>query len=355
MLMTGVAGITLCFSAYGAATATAGVIAASGLVGDQSPEAQLARMHSRVKTMQADVAAVRKAAAAHAVQVEQRQAMIAAVLSGRGNPEQLAKISEERPLALANSDARSVVAPFHAVESRQVNFAIKARQQAEARYSKTAANLKKLGLSPNRLVPAMGGPYEPVSIKEEKAQAAAGVQFRKLFQAWKKLDSLEQAVISIPSSEPVKHVTFSSNFGVRTDPFTGTKALHPGVDIPGAVGTPVYATADGMVDRAGRAGGYGNMVEINHGRGIETRYGHLSKVLVKDHTRVHRGELIGLMGSTGRSTGPHLHYEVRIDGHAVNPKPYLEDTSYLAAVQARAEKNRQLAMGGPGKGDTAAD
>ena len=114
--------------------------------------------------------------------------------------------------------------------------------------------------------------------------------------------------------------------------------MHSGVDIPGPLGTPVYATADGIVDRAGRAGGYGNLIEINHGRGIETRYGHLSKIMVSDHQRVHRGDVIGLMGSTGRSTGSHLHYEVRIDGHAVNPEPYLESGTYLASADADAAK-----------------
>ena len=158
-------------------------------------------------------------------------------------------------------------------------------------------------------------------------------QFRSLFQTWKKLDTVEQGAIAIPSVQPVARLSFTSNFGVRSDPFRGTAAMHAGVDIPGPVGTPVYATADGLVDRAERAGGYGNMVELDHGKGIQTRYGHLSKILVAPMTRVKRGQLIALMGSTGRSTGPHLHYEVRIDGHAVNPVPFLQTADYFAAQQ----------------------
>jgi murein DD-endopeptidase MepM/ murein hydrolase activator NlpD len=170
------------------------------------------------------------------------------------------------------------------------------------------------------------------------SDAAAAVensdaQFRTLFDTWKKLDGPEPTAISVPSMEPVDKVVFTSHFGVRSDPFRGTAAMHAGVDIPGAIGTPIYATADGVISHAGRQGGYGNLVQINHGRGLETRYGHLSKILVADNTKVHRGQLIGLMGSTGRSTGSHLHYEVRMDGRAVNPVPFLQSGEYVATVQ----------------------
>ncbi len=190
----------------------------------------------------------------------------------------------------------------------------------------------------------MGGPLEPID-NEDAAAANADAQFQSLFLTWKKLDSLEQTVISIPSMQPVEHVTFTSTFGVRTDPFRGIAAMHPGVDIPGAIGTPIYATADGVVSRADptqKSGGYGNMVEIDHGRGIATRYGHMSRILVEANTRVHRGQIIGLMGSTGRSTGSHLHYEVRVDGRAVNPMPFLQTGEYLASVPAPS-----AAVGGP--------
>ncbi|WP_284052450.1 M23 family metallopeptidase [Stakelama marina] len=347
-LMGAVAAVTVCFSAYGVTSATAGAIAASGVMGDQSPEARLARMQTKVASIQADMATIREAAATRAARVEQRQAMIAAVLSGKGHPSQLAAVASADETEKGTPIAAKTVAPFDKLEGRQIAFAVQARKAAEARYDATAAHLRQLGLKPERFAAAMGGPYEPVSATEEAAQHTADAQFRSLFNAWKKLDTLEKGVISIPSLKPVEHVTFSSTFGVRTDPFRGTSAMHAGVDIPGPKGTPVYATADGIIDRAGRAGGYGNMVEIDHGRGIETRYGHLSKILVKDNQRVHRGDLIALMGSTGRSTGSHLHYEVRIDGHAVNPMPYLKTTSDLVAIQDRAQANQQLAsVGGP--------
>ena len=179
----------------------------------------------------------------------------------------------------------------------------------------------------------VGGPMIAANAEEATADLRADAQFRTLFQTWKKLDATQQGVIAIPSVQPVHTLSFTSNFGIRSDPFRGTAAMHAGVDIPGPVGTPIYATADGIISHAGRAGGYGNMIEVNHGKGIATRYGHLSRIIVADNTRVVRGQLIGLMGSTGRSTGPHLHYEVRIDGHAVNPVPFLTTADYLLAAK----------------------
>ena len=174
----------------------------------------------------------------------------------------------------------------------------------------------------------------------------ADMQFRSLFQTWKKLDDGDLGTaISIPSVQPVDTMRFTSTFGIRSDPFRRVAAMHAGIDIAQPVGTPVYATADGMIDRAERAGGYGNMVEIDHGKGIQTRYGHLSKILVAAGTRVHRGQLIALVGSTGRSTGPHLHYEVRLDGHAVNPMPFLQSADYTVAAQDKAIHTVPVATG----------
>ncbi|MFA6112396.1 MAG: M23 family metallopeptidase [Sphingomonas sp.] len=353
-LMAGVAGITLCFSAYGVAQAAVGAVAMSGIVdAPLSPEAKVAQMQAKVAAMQADVETIKQAAKAHAVRVEQRQALISAVITGKGDPRALALAA---PTISTHADqlAADVLAPLKKVEQRQVAMAVKARQAAEQRYAMTVAHVRKLGIAPERFaprMPAMGGPFEAADSVEAEADLRADMQFRSLFMTWKKLDSLEQGVIAIPSAQPVERLAFTSNYGVRADPFRGTAAMHAGVDIPGPVGTPIYATADGIIDRAERSGGYGNMVEINHGKGIQTRYGHLSKILVAPFTRVHRGQLIALMGSTGRSTGPHLHYEVRIDGHAVNPIPFLQTADYLLAVQDRALKTTQVSVGGPAAAD----
>jgi murein DD-endopeptidase MepM/ murein hydrolase activator NlpD len=170
-------------------------------------------------------------------------------------------------------------------------------------------------------------------------------RFHSLFMSWKKLDgSTAQTAIAVPSSKPVNIATFTSGYGVRSDPFRGSAAMHAGIDLAGPMGTPVYATADGVVDHAEWSGGYGNMVEIDHGKGLQTRFGHLSRIFVRDGQKVTRGTLIALMGSTGRSTGSHLHYEVRIDGRAVNPIPFLQSADYVTAMEARAAS---VALGGP--------
>lgn len=187
-----------------------------------------------------------------------------------------------------------------------------------------------------------GGPFEAV-----EPLKAADPNFKQLFMSWKKLDHIEQGSIAIPSAMPVSGANFTSGFGVRSDPFQRRAAMHAGVDLAGPVGTKVYATADGIVGRSQWVNGYGNLVEINHGRGIQTRYGHLSRSLVTPGQRIHRGDLIALMGSTGRSTGSHLHYEVRIDGKAVNPVAFLQTNDYLLALQRKAINPAQMAMGGP--------
>jgi murein DD-endopeptidase MepM/ murein hydrolase activator NlpD len=126
----------------------------------------------------------------------------------------------------------------------------------------------------------------------------------------------------------------SSRFGAREDPFRGTLAHHAGIDMPGAIGTPVFASAEGIVTLAGPAGSYGNLVEIRHDVGVVTRYAHLSRVSVRRNSPVMRGELIGLMGSTGRSTGSHLHFELRLDGRAVDPLGYLRgDNGFVSQHQ----------------------
>ena len=170
---------------------------------------------------------------------------------------------------------------------------------------------------------------------------------RAVFQAWKRLDTGLTATlgVSVPSRQPLEKMSLSSSYGMRTHPITGRVARHNGIDIPAPYGTPIYATADGTVGRAQRLGGYGNYVEIEHGNAIETRYGHMSRFVVQSGQRVKKGDIIGYVGSTGRSTGNHLHYEVRIDGAPVNPLPFVRADSM--AIAALSGDQAKLAMGGP--------
>ncbi|MEQ1724611.1 MAG: M23 family metallopeptidase [Sphingopyxis sp.] len=168
-------------------------------------------------------------------------------------------------------------------------------------------------------------------------------QFRSLFTAWQQMDGPSSQAIAIPSRAPVDVVTLTSSFGTRSDPFNGRRARHNGIDIPRPTGTPIYATADGTIGRAQRLGGYGNYVEVEHGNAIQTRYGHMSVIGVVSGQRVRRGDIIGYVGSTGRSTGPHLHYEVRIAGAPVNPLPFLAEDG----VMADASGHGNVALGGP--------
>ncbi|HEU0310362.1 MAG TPA: M23 family metallopeptidase [Sphingomicrobium sp.] len=204
--------------------------------------------------------------------------------------------------------------------------------------------IAKLGyteaLSPNA---ARGGPFDSASQTDPT--------FKSLFTSWKKLDNLADGAIAVPSDKPVKSAEFTSGYGIRSDPFRGGAARHQGIDLAAPVGTPIYATADGIVSDAGyNSGGYGNLIKLDHGRGIETRYGHLSRVLVRPGQHVARGQMIGHMGSTGRSTGSHLHYEVRIDGRAVNPIPFMKSNEYLLAMQRKGGGTHAMdavALGGP--------
>jgi murein DD-endopeptidase MepM/ murein hydrolase activator NlpD len=285
-----------------------------------------------------DPVSLSAATEARARMIEQRQAIIEAALSGQKMDPQL--------IAAAAGGRLVKDGPLARVEEAQLQQAALVAKALDVRYQVTAAELQRLGISPARAggPEGVGGPFEN----------AGNATFKALFNSWKKLDQLQDGVIAVPSDKPVKaNVSFTSGFGVRSDPFHFSAAMHPGIDLAGAYGTPIYATADGTVLRAGwNSGGYGNLVEIDHGRGITTRYGHMSAILVAAGQHVTRGQQIGRMGSTGRSTGNHLHYEVRIDGRAVNPIPFMKSTDYVLAMQRRsgAASMDAVAIGGPSGG-----
>ncbi|MCP4895587.1 MAG: M23 family metallopeptidase [bacterium] len=163
-----------------------------------------------------------------------------------------------------------------------------------------------------------GGPYDRLPDSPDSLRAQ-----KNWIQSWldmveTELENKDLHLASTPTIAPVMGIA-TDGYGRRKDPFTGHQAFHRGLDISARRGTPVVSPADGVVVFAGRDGGLGKVIRVSHGFGFKTTYGHLDRILVESGDEVRRGEQIGLLGSTGRSTGPHLHYEVHVDGRAVNP------------------------------------
>jgi len=176
----------------------------------------------------------------------------------------------------------------------------------------------------------VGGPFVPVVLNKE----ALGFerQLHRIKSARAMVARLTHAISSIPLRKPVDgDIDPASGFGVRMDPFTSSPAMHTGLDLHGETGDPVRATADGKVTSAGWSGGYGRVIDIDHGNGMSTRYGHLSAIDVRVGRSIRTGQIIGRIGSTGRSTGPHLHYETRVRGGAVDPQKFLRAGQKLDA------------------------
>ena len=184
-----------------------------------------------------------------------------------------------------------------------------------------------LGRTAARPQSGVGGPFVPASPSDASPAVQAG--FGAADRAVARWEGVQRALRSLPLGAPVPQVSVMSPFGRRVDPFNGLAAFHSGVDLGGTMGMPVHATAPGRVTFAGTNGGYGRMVEIDHGQGLVTRYAHLSRLMVRPGDRVHYGQTIGLMGSSGRSTGVHVHYEVLVDGKPRDPMKFIQAGSYV--------------------------
>ena len=178
----------------------------------------------------------------------------------------------------------------------------------------------------------MGGPFissKPMSEPDLQAAISAltdEVDTRDEYLSTLEAKILQKSVLKdmLPNSSPVEAAFNSSSYGWRSDPFNGDKAFHEGLDFTASMGTAIKAAADGIVTTAEQTPDYGNILKINHGSGLETRYAHASKLLVKPGERVVKGQIVAQVGSTGRSTGPHLHYEIRLNGNSLDPRRYLQ-------------------------------
>jgi murein DD-endopeptidase MepM/ murein hydrolase activator NlpD len=217
------------------------------------------------------------------------------------------------------------------VEQKQASALNALEDSYDSRARRIRGVLADLGIDPGKAPPAppaTGGPFVPASAPKEAFER----QLYRINLSRAHVDRLNRTLISLPVRKPVDgEIDFSSGFGMRVDPFLKAPAMHTGLDLRGDTGDPVRATANGTVTHAGANGGYGKMVEIDHGNDLTTRYAHLSAIEVKVGQSVRIGQIIGRIGSTGRSTGPHLHYETRVDGDPVDPQKYLRAGVRLGA------------------------
>ena len=251
----------------------------------------------------------------------------------------------DRPLTgepdLPAPDPEVVAARIGAVEAAQTATVRCLSETAMAHIERVRSALLATGLSPQKWTAAInvGGPYVPVTMDAPGTDIERAAAFLRTARV--EASRLDEAADNVPLRRPMRgQIEVTSTFGVRLDPFSGRPALHTGIDLMGAYGSPVEATAVGTVTMAGPNGGYGNMVEINHGRGLVTRYAHLSSVAVIPNQPIAAGDVIGRVGASGRASGPHLHYETRIDGEPVDPARFLKAGAMLAASDPRLERSQ---------------
>ena len=237
---------------------------------------------------------------AYAVQMGELQARIMRL---DAQSERLAKLAGEKKAAapLTKSNAPSLNAP-----------------SPNAPVSKPSAA--------NRGGPlVLSSPYTELDLQKHIAELTARVEFETEYLSELEATLLQQSMLKgvLPNRSPIRAAFNSSSYGWRIDPFNGNKAFHEGLDFSANAGAPIFAAAGGIVSAAETMPDYGKIVIVSHGSGLETRYAHTSKILVKVGDRVEKGQVVALVGNTGRSTGPHLHYEIRLNGNALDPRKYL--------------------------------
>jgi murein DD-endopeptidase MepM/ murein hydrolase activator NlpD len=226
------------------------------------------------------------------------------------------------------------------IEAKQATALNALEESFDTRAKRIRGVLGDLGIDVGKVaqpqtfqVASVGGPFVPVKLLTDAS--AFDRQLYRIHVSRAHLDRLSRTLVAVPVRKPiVGEVETTSGFGVRVDPFLRAPAMHTGLDFRGGLGDPVRATAAGTVTQTGWNGGYGKMVEVDHGNGLSTRYAHLSSFEVKEGQTVRIGQVVGRVGSTGRSTGPHLHYETRIDGEAVDPQKFLRAGIRLGSVLA---------------------
>ncbi|HSI24648.1 MAG TPA: M23 family metallopeptidase [Methylotenera sp.] len=218
------------------------------------------------------------------------------------------------------------------LQARMMRLDAQSERLAKIAGEKDKKTTNKPNQTVNSLLPAnRGGPLVNAHPMTEPDLQAAILELTQAVDARDdSLSSIEAKILQqsvlkdmLPNSKPIAAAYNSSSYGWRIDPFNGNKAFHEGLDFTANTGTPIRAAADGIVSSTEQGGAYGKLVKIEHGAGLETRYAHTSRILVKVGERVTKGQIVAEVGSTGRSTGPHLHYEIRLNGAALDPRKYL--------------------------------
>ncbi len=298
----------------------------------------IAKDRAALSTREAKVNAYRRSVNDIARDIEARQQALEEILRTDLDvaPAAAGGKSQGKPL---NAKPLSALSPENRLEKlQQHQQAIEHQltQAAQARLARVEQAIRSFGLNPAALgggsARGQGGPFIPAS-----SLIASQPELRDLAILLTRLNAMETTLAAIPSGRPTAAPMETSSYGYRRDPFNGALAFHSGIDFPGAYGQAILAAAPGKVSYVGPRQGYGNVVEVDHGKGLMTRYAHLSGFGVKAGQAVMRGQNIARMGSTGRSTGTHLHFEVRVNGAAVNPRPFLEARQDVLEVQQLAK------------------
>jgi murein DD-endopeptidase MepM/ murein hydrolase activator NlpD len=305
---------------------------------------------AKVARAEKDVSAYRQKLDAVSADLERRQDFIEKMvdaqlgeLPAKSGEDGSTDSREAAPIAEKISAALPEAGGLARIEARQLAFVERLTRFADLRSDGAREAIRTFGLNPRLMMAelddrsAQGGPLLHLATS---ADGSLDPRFRRLGMSLARMNQLERGLAGIPQVLPASMEYISSGFGYRSDPFTGEGAFHAGLDFAGPLGAPVYAAAKGKVSFVGQRQGYGNCVEIDHGNGLVTRYAHMSAFRAHVGEAVRAGEQIGAIGSTGRSTGPHLHFEVRINDRPVNPRPFLE-----AAPQVLKEaRNTHLAV-----------
>lgn len=328
------ANITVC-------VASAWLLATAGLVGYQAWSSwhnqDVAVRAVAVEQAEAKVAAERQSVEGIAAELDARADYLEATMTTHFGDDPAAAAAAQAEAArqpATASPAVDQISRLNAIGTRQQHLVVALTDAVARRAARAEAALRTVGIRAPSGNAAQGGPF--IADDRRAVPVPRDAATRRLAATIDRMEMLEALVIALPSNLPADRMELSSGFGYRRDPFNGRGAMHAGLDFKGAHGSAIRAAAAGRVAFVGRKAGYGNVVEIDHGHGIMTRYAHLSGFDARVGQAVTPGQHIARMGSTGRSTGTHLHFEVRVGGTAVNPRRFLEANPDVLEVQADA-------------------